>query len=395
MLRAGNICLSFLYNYCKNQNKDEELDDRSSKIKCLSNTFSKYGGILSKISQLLNIDNSHSDVFSNCEPFSKEKTEIYFKEQLNNNILFSEIIDCYMFKSGSVGQVYKATNNKKQELIIKVQYVGLYEQTMKDINILEMLISYLYRITDMTHIVKNIKQKMIEELDYKIEIKNQNLMRELFSKDEQIIIPKIYKSMCNERIISMEYIDGVEMNQFLENSNQEEKNKIGMLIFRFIFENIYKNNILYSDIHYGNFLVKDSSKLCVLDFGCINYLEEDLVYNLKMLHLSLLNENKENFYDILKLLGVYNDNISDESKTYMYEYFRLQYEPFLTEEFEFNNEWHNKVLQKDLELMKDWILPSNMVYFNKIPYGLYHLLCKLKLKGSFKTFFENIFENIF
>ena len=49
---------------------------------------------------------------------------------------------------------------------------------------------------------------------------------------------------------------------------------------------------------------------------------------------------------------------------------------------------------KETELMKEWTLPQDMVYFNKLPYGGYHIFTKLKLKGRFKEVFEEIFATI-
>jgi hypothetical protein len=50
-------------------------------------------------------------------------------------------------------------------------------------------------------------------------------------------------------------------------------------------------------------------------------------------------------------------------------------------------------VKKETELMKEWVLPQDMVYFNKIPYGMYHILTKLKLKGGFLEVFDEIFNN--
>ena len=51
-------------------------------------------------------------------------------------------------------------------------------------------------------------------------------------------------------------------------------------------------------------------------------------------------------------------------------------------------------MEKNTELMNEWLLPQDMVYFNKIPYGSYHIFTKLKLKGKFRQIFDQIFEEI-
>jgi predicted unusual protein kinase regulating ubiquinone biosynthesis (AarF/ABC1/UbiB family) len=397
MLRSSSICISFLYNYltsdsnCTDENGNV-LDKKCQKLRCLSDTLQSYGGILSKISQLLSLNDQNNSVFSDCKPFSKDKTILFFKDFVKNTDLELESVDFNVHKSGSVGQIHKC-EYKGQKVIFKVQYVGLAEQTLKDIKLLDKIVSYLYHFSDMKEAMVDIKTKMYEELDYKLEANNQQLLYKLYSDNEEIKIPKIIPELCSEQILGMEYVKGKSLRDFIEDSTQEERNKIGMSIVKFIFESIYKHNIFYSDVHYGNFLITDECRLCVLDFGCIHSLDNVLIENIYNLHRSLIDDDKELFYSIVKKMGIINSDISVESKNYIFNYFKLQYEPWISEEFEFTEEWLDIATDKDTELMKEWTLPQNMVFFNKIPYGSYHIFTKLKLKGKFKEVFEKIFEN--
>jgi predicted unusual protein kinase regulating ubiquinone biosynthesis (AarF/ABC1/UbiB family) len=416
MLRGGSICLSFLYNYllsdidysseCKNG--DTTLKKQSQKLRCLSDTFSSYGGVLSKLSQMLCIEDTNNTIFSDCKPFSKEKTIKYFKDEIKNNSKFFKNIkdvNFDVFKSGSVGQVHKAKytgevgevdeeGNEVGELdvIIKVRYVGLVEQTKKDLKILDTIISYLYYFADLKGAMIDIKTKVFEELDYEQEIKNHQLIYSLWKTSKYIEIPKIIPNLCTNTIICMNLINGRSLTEFIENSTQLEKNKLGECIIRFVFKNLYKHNIFYSDVHYGNFLVKDNNTLCVLDFGCIHKVLEPLASNLKKLHVSLRNKDKNSFEKIVENMGIAPDTISKKSKDYMYDYFLLQCEPWISEEFEFTMEWKDKIDEKNTMLMKEWILPREMVYYNKIPYGTYCILAKLKAKGKYNKIIESYID---
>ena len=167
-----------------------------------------------------------------------------------------------------------------------------------------------------------------------------------------------------------------------------------MCAVKFVFENIYKHGILYSDVHYGNFLVKDDSTLCVLDFGCLHDINETLLNHIRDLHRSIRSGDKDKFYRIVEEMGIIKKDISESSRKYIYDYFCIQYEPWTSEEFEFTDEWLDMATDKETDLMKEWTLPQDMVYFNKIPYGMYHILTKLKLKGRFLEVFDAIFEKI-
>lgn len=388
MLRTGSLCASFLYNYLKSDSKeftDENgtIDKRAQKVRCLTDTLQKQGGILGKLAQMLSLNDEDNDVFSNCKPFSKDKTHKYFKKIISEYEEKLDYIDDEIFKSGSVGQIYRC-GYKDKEIIFKIQYVGLAKQIAQDLKIFETLITYLYNFTDLKPALENIKKQLNDELDYRIECINQKIIKELFKKNKDIIIPNIIPEFCSETIISMDFIDGKSITEFINNSTQEERNKIGESIITFIFKSLYKHNILYSDTHYGNFLITDENKLGIIDFGCVHNIEDNLCDNLKKMKLALYNKNKDDFYKIVEDIGIINPTISQESKDYIYDYFMIQLEPWITEkEFEFNESWLDKCNEKNTELMQEWTLPGNMVYFNKIPYGLYHILTKLKVKGNF------------
>lgn len=402
MIRSGNICISFLYKFLTseikyNGNGGDELIKKATRLKCLSDTFASYGGVLAKISQILCFEDGKGDIFSDCKPYCQKETIDYFKDEYTKNPNFFKNvkeIDFNVFKAGSVGQIHKAiyTKNDDKEIIIKVQYIGLVEQFKSDIFLLDKLITYLFNFSNISNAMIDIKTKLYEELDYTIEFENQNKFYEIWKDHEYIKIPKLIPELCTKTLLGMEFIMSDSLSFFIENSTQEERNNIGNYIVEFVFTNLYKYGIFYSDIHYGNFLIQNNNILYITDFGCINELNTELLDNMKKLHNSIINNDKELFYIIVSNMGILNDDkCSDESKQYMYDYFKLQYTPWIDDnEFEFTEEWLIKSTYKETELMNEWILPSNCVYLNKIPYGLYHILTKLKLKGNFKKLFNKI-----
>jgi predicted unusual protein kinase regulating ubiquinone biosynthesis (AarF/ABC1/UbiB family) len=406
MIRSGNICLSLVYNYLLTGNNYEKDDtggnktliNKNNKLKCLTDTFSSYGGVLAKLSQLLCYDTPENNSFSDCKPFSKEKTIKYLRDEFEINPEFfrniSEI-DFDVLKSGSIGQIHKAIYEKNgviNNIILKVQYVGLAEQIKSDLFILDVVIKFLYNnMVDMSKAIVDIRTQLFEELDYKLEAKNQQMLFELWKNDDlEIKISEIIPELCTDNILSMNFMEGENLNNFIKNSTHDEKNNIGVLIAKFVFINLYKHNIFYSDIHYGNFLVQNKNKLCVMDFGCLHFMDESLVKNLCDLHEAILEDNEDVFYDIVEKMNIINSDISTESKIYIYEYFKLQYTPWITKDFEFTEKWLDKSTEKNLDLMKEWQLPSNIVYLNKIPFGMYNLLTKLNLKCDFTEFFDEL-----
>lgn len=395
MIRSGSICISFLYKYLLSEsetNNGDELIKKSNKLKCLSDIFASYGGVLAKLSQILCLENQDSDVFSDCKPYCQKETIQYFREYYEKNPKFFKDVrdmDFNVFKSGSIGQVHKC-KYKNENAIIKVQYVGLVKQFKSDIFILDTVASYLYNFSDLTSAMIDIKTKLYEELDYKQEFENQQTIYDLWKTHEYIHVPELIPELCTENLLSMTFIDAQGLTAFIETSTQEERNKIGTFLVEFIFTNLYKHKIFYSDIHYGNFLIKDNTYLYITDFGCLNYFDDELIDNLKNIHAAMFENDTDTFYKVVTRMGILPENVSEASKEYIWEYFRLQYSPWIEDEFEFTEEWLTKSEYKKTELMKEWLLPSNCVYLNKIPFGMYHLLTKLGVKGNFSKLIKTL-----
>ena len=396
MYKVGSIGLSYMYNLftqeVKGDNNEEfnQLRTNSNRLKILRKTLENYGGALSKVSQMLMYDDHSDSIFTECKPFSREKTKIYLENYVRDNILTYTVED-EIYKSGSMGQVHIGSLNNNK-IAVKVQYTGLYEETEEDIKVLNMLVNCLYFFGDFSESMEYVKMKLYEELDYINESKNHRLISKIW-KNSNIYIPKIYDKLCTTKILVTEFVDGENFSMFIQNANQKTKNKIAYDLVNFIFTNIFKHKIFYSDNHYGNLIVKDKDTLSVIDFGCLNFIEDDIVVYIKALFLAVKVEDKQSVIQILTDLEILNEKVSEESKEYAYEYFKLHFLPWVVEEeFEFTQEWFEKFDYKNIKLIKEWEVPRNFIYFNKIPHGLFHLLTALKAKCNFYKIFNDILK---
>ena len=71
----------------------------------------------------------------------------------------------------------------------------------------------------------------------------------------------------------------------------------------------------------------------------------------------------------------------------------MQYTPWMEKDFHFTNDFLTKSVEKDTSLMREWGIPPGMVYLNKIPYGLFHILTKLNASGDFSDIFVDLILN--
>lgn len=383
MIRSMGICFEILKLVMSNMamTKEKSLMAKANAMRCLVTIFARYGGLLGKIAQMLSLDTKDSDVFNNCDPLSSEKTKSYVIKEVSQWDIYKDIlqINPEICNSGSLGQVYKGNTNG-QDIIFKIQLCDLEEQVFSDFKIIDFLLSNVYTISHIENAIHDIRHQIEEEMNYINEATNQETMYNLYLDDPNITIPKVYTELCTKTTIVMEYMDEFEsMPSFIDNSTPEERDNIGNILLKFIFENIYKHGIYYSDSHYGNFMVKDKSILCVLDFGCIHRFNATEIENLKEMHRSMLVDNKQQFVNVMKKMGIITDEVSVDTIDYFHSKLKTHYTIFSDEHFTITDEWVDESADMDMTLLRELSLPLNVLYLQKIPYGLYHILSKLNI----------------
>jgi predicted unusual protein kinase regulating ubiquinone biosynthesis (AarF/ABC1/UbiB family) len=409
MIRSGKICASLIYNYLAAAfSKDDEDDidaDKDGgnekyqkdlgKIKVLGETFASYGGVLSKISQMVNYSYGVFDtnVYSECVLINPEKTRKILESEM---LEFDDEIQSYdieVFKSGSVGQVHKAVYKDGTDIVIKVQYHGIDELFDSDMKIVEMIGKFLF-YSSISNAIDEVKKQIKLELDFRNEAKNQIFLEKCWENDPYIKIPKVYETIVGDKIIAMELIkNGQSLTEFIKTSTEDEINFFGNQLIRFMFTNLFKHNLIYTDVHYGNFIIQDKTKMVVLDFGNVYYLDKAQQHQLRMLLKSLYNQDKDVFYNTMTEMGIISSDvpISEESRDYMWVYFNLNMKPWISDEgFHFSDEWLEECSHKKVNLLKEWLLPSNIVWLNKLVHGFAHILGTIKVKGCWTPLFKEL-----
>ena len=350
--------------------------------------------MLAKVAQMLAYgDNDDDTVFSECKPFSRERTHTFVKKYIKNNTDVPFTITPIIYKSGSIGQVYKG-EYKNKTIVLKFLYTGLETQTEEDLKVINMIGKFLYGNVKIKEALEEVKKKITEELDFRIECKNHMKMHSLWDNISYATVPNIYPELCKKNMLVVDHIDGITLSEFCKIATQEEKNKLSYNIVRFMYTNIYMHKILYSDCHAGNFIITKVNNeyiLNVIDFGCINEISDNTYRCLKKIHKSLKCKDKPKFFKYVNKLGLLNDSVTEESKEYMYNTFCVSHKPWVEEkEFTFERTWMAETEKKNMELIRQWSIPKEMIYFNKIPYGLFNILERLNATGKYYEIFNSL-----
>jgi predicted unusual protein kinase regulating ubiquinone biosynthesis (AarF/ABC1/UbiB family) len=181
--------------------------------------------------------------------------------------------------AASIGQVYRATLKDGREVAVKVQYPGVASAVRADLQNLDMILRLLKRMTpalDVKEIAEEIKERIVEELDYELEAQNQRSLARIFAGHPFICVPNVVSSLSRERVLVSEFVRGIGFEE-LKSRPQAERDRIGEIIFRFFLGCLYRHRQFSGDPHPGNFLLLDDGRVAFLDFGLFKRIDAEAV----------------------------------------------------------------------------------------------------------------------
>jgi len=180
-----------------------------------------------------------------------------------------ETFDPVPIAAASIGQVYRATLRDGREVAVKVQYPGVAQAVRADMQNLGMILRLMRSVApglDPKAIGDEIRARIAEELDYELEAANQRSLARIYRGHPFIVVPDVVTSLSRERVIVSEFVDGRGFEE-IKQLPQEERDRIGEIVFRFYFGCMYRHRQFSGDPHPGNSLLLRDGRMAFLDFG--------------------------------------------------------------------------------------------------------------------------------
>lgn len=258
---------------------------------------------------------------------------------------------------------------------------------------------------DIAPYLNEVETKLIEETDYVQELNSGSFISQACVNIDGLVFPKYVERLSNSRVLTMSWLEGKSLNRWLEgNPSQEERNKIGQLLWDFYQFQIHQLKIIHADPHPGNFIIDDKCNLGIIDFGCVKRLPEDFYQSyISLLQLNGSSKSSE-FISALSNLEFILDTDEEQEKSEIQEIFGSMFElvgkPLFEEEFDFSDAtFFEEIYKTGEQFSRDKKIRSmagrgskHFIYFNRTYFGLYQLLHQLKAK--IKTSANPIFEAV-
>jgi predicted unusual protein kinase regulating ubiquinone biosynthesis (AarF/ABC1/UbiB family) len=171
--------------------------------------------------------------------------------------------------AASIGQVYRAQLPDGRDVAVKVQYPGVAQAVRADMQNLGMILRLMKSIApglDPKALGDEIRMRIGEELDYELEAANQRSLARIYRGHPFIVVPEVVSDLSHEKVVVSEFVDGRGFEE-IKTLPQEERDRLGEIIFRFYFGCMYRHHQFSGDPHPGNSLLLRDGRMAFLDFG--------------------------------------------------------------------------------------------------------------------------------
>jgi predicted unusual protein kinase regulating ubiquinone biosynthesis (AarF/ABC1/UbiB family) len=179
--------------------------------------------------------------------------------------------------AASIGQVYRARLHDGRDVAVKVQYPGVAEAVRADMQNLGLILRLMKSVApgiDARSMAREVRERIGEELDYELEASNQRAMARAFRNHPFIVVPDVVTSLSHEKVVVTEFVSGRGFEE-LKQLDQEERDRIGEIVFRFYFGSMYRLRMFSGDPHPGNMMLLDDGRMAFLDFGLFKHLDKE------------------------------------------------------------------------------------------------------------------------
>ncbi len=186
------------------------------------------------------------------------------------NRFFSDV-DERAFAAASIGQVHRAVTVEGDEVVVKIQYLGVAEAVDTDLGNARLLLPLLRRLApglDTEALFSELRERIGEELDYELEAQSQRRVQRLLRGHPFIFVPRVHGELSTRRMLVSDYVDGDRFDAVRE-LPQSQRDRYGEIVFRFFFGLLYRDRIALGDPHPGNYLLRRDGSVAFLDYGLL------------------------------------------------------------------------------------------------------------------------------
>jgi len=293
--------------------------------------------------------------------------------------------------AASIGQVHRARLRSGEDVAVKIQYPGVAEAIESDMAnsaLLYRMVSLFYPALDPGPVIDEMTARLVEELDYRNEARNQRAFHDLYRDHPFVRVPQVYEAYSTDRVLTTELVEGRHFDE-VAHADHATRARFAEILYRFVFGSIFRYGVFNGDPHPGNYLYDDQGRVVFLDFGCVKYFPEQMLDDWVELVVAYLDGDRARFREQAVALGFITAD-SEVTAEQLFGYFGYFYEPFTDDRpYTFTDQYNNASLGMVFKpggefagLHKRLNMPPDFVLANRIQWGVVSILTLLAATGN-------------
>jgi predicted unusual protein kinase regulating ubiquinone biosynthesis (AarF/ABC1/UbiB family) len=297
--------------------------------------------------------------------------------------------------AASIGQVHRAVWADGREVAVKLQYPGAGPALMADFTQLSRLAWLFARMSpglEVKPLLAELKERVLEELDYTLEAQSQRDFAGAYAEDPEIAIPRVVASA--PKAIVTEWLDGTPLSRIIAHGSADERDRAGSLLALLHYSAPTRAGLLHADPHPGNFRMLTDGRLGVVDFGAVARLPDGSPEPLGRLTRLALDGDGDGVMREMRQQGFIRPGMHVSPEQVM-DYLRPILEPLAAPTFTFTREWMRAQANRlgdprreEARVGRMFNLPPSYLLIHRVTLGSIGVLCQLGATAPYRALAE-------